>query len=36
MNAPQMRQHWSMSSPLAAPSKKGALASSGTGIGRCD
>src|SRR5881409_2922661 len=36
MNAPHARQRCSMSSPLAAPAKNGALASSGIGTGRCD
>src|SRR5690349_9021310 len=36
MNAPHARQCCSISSPRAAPAKKGALASSGTGTGRCD
>ena len=36
MNAPHAQQCWSISSPRAAPSKNGALASSGTGTGRVD
>src|SRR4051794_35902777 len=36
MKAPHERHRWSTSSPLAAPSKKGALSSSGTGTGRSD
>src|SRR6266542_3071026 len=36
MKAPHEPQRCSMSSPLAAPSKKGALSASGTGTGRSD
>ena len=36
MNVPHERQRCSINSPRAAPSKNGALPSSGTGTGRCD